>query len=39
MFAQTLWHIPEMGTGYIGATLIGVALWSSVMFNKRAIQP
>ncbi len=34
MFAQTLWHIPEMVTGLIGAALIGIALWSSVRYNK-----
>ena len=38
MFAQTLWHIPEMVTGLIGAALIGIALWSSVRYNKVADQ-
>ena len=36
MFAQTLWHIPEVITGLIGAALIGIALWSSVRYNRRA---
>ncbi|MBD3787401.1 MAG: DUF475 domain-containing protein [Sphingomonadales bacterium] len=30
MFAQTLWHIPEVITGLIGAALIGMALLSSL---------
>lgn len=30
MFAQTLWHIPELVTGLIGAVLIGLALMSSL---------
>jgi hypothetical protein len=34
MFAQTLWHIPEMITGLIGAVLIGIALWSSISYNR-----
>ena len=36
MFAQTLWHIPEMVTGLVRAGLIGVALWSSIRFNKAS---
>lgn len=36
MFAQTLWHIPEVVTGLLGAGFIGLALWSSLRFNKRA---
>jgi len=36
MFAQTLWHIPEMVTGLVGAGLIGVALWSSIRYNKAS---
>ncbi len=35
MFAQTLWHIPELATGLIGAGLIGVSLWSSVRYKRR----
>ncbi|MGB5558144.1 MAG: DUF475 domain-containing protein [Paracoccaceae bacterium] len=36
MFAQTLWHIPEMITGLIGAALIGISLWSSIRYNRVA---
>lgn len=35
MFSQTLWQIPELVTGLIGAALIGIALWSSVRYNRR----
>jgi hypothetical protein len=35
MFAQSLWHIPELLTGLLGAAFIGLALWSSVRFNRR----
>ncbi len=34
MFAQTIWHIPEVITGLLGAGFIGTAMWSSVRFNK-----
>ncbi|MER8523173.1 DUF475 domain-containing protein [Mesorhizobium sp. M1076] len=34
MFAQTLFHIPEVVTGLFGAALIGVALWSSILWNR-----
>jgi hypothetical protein len=34
MFAQTMWVIPEMVTGLIGAALIGIALWSSISYNR-----
>ncbi|MBS0564288.1 MAG: DUF475 domain-containing protein [Proteobacteria bacterium] len=34
MFAQTLWAIPEMVTGLIGAGLIGLALLSSIRHNR-----
>ena len=33
MFAQSIWHIPELVTGLIGAGLIGTALWSSIRHN------
>jgi hypothetical protein len=36
MFAQTLWHIPDLFTGLIGAALIGVAFWSSIRYNRRS---
>ena len=35
MFAQTLFHIPEMVTGLIGAGFIGVALVSSIRYNIK----
>lgn len=35
MFAQSLWHIPEVVTGSVGAGLILVALWSSVRWNRK----
>ena len=35
MFAQSLVHIPEVITGLAGAILIGVALWSSIRWNRR----
>ncbi|MFN3721754.1 MAG: DUF475 domain-containing protein [Paracoccaceae bacterium] len=34
MYVQTLFHIPEVITGLGGATLIGIALWSSIRWNK-----
>ncbi|HEX9859270.1 MAG TPA: DUF475 domain-containing protein [Paracoccaceae bacterium] len=34
MFAQTIWHIPEVITGLLGAAFIGLALWSSVRCNR-----
>ncbi|MDZ4093380.1 MAG: DUF475 domain-containing protein [Paracoccaceae bacterium] len=38
MFAQTMWHIPEMVTGLVGAGLIGLSLWSSVRFNRQEVR-
>lgn len=35
MFGQTLWHIPEMLTGVLGSVFIGVALISSILYNRR----
>lgn len=35
MFAQSLVHIPEVVTGLGGAALIGVALMSSIRWNRR----
>lgn len=35
MFAGTIVHIPEAITGLIGATLIGLAIWSSIKHNKK----
>jgi hypothetical protein len=34
MFLQTLTHIPEAITGLAGASFIGLALWSSIRYNK-----
>lgn len=34
MYVQTITHIPEVITGLFGAGLIGVALWSSIRWNK-----
>ncbi|WP_415183286.1 DUF475 domain-containing protein [Phaeovulum sp.] len=36
MFAQTLWPIPEMVTGLLGAGFIGLSMLSSLRFNRRA---
>ena len=35
MFAQTLVHVPEVITGLLGATFIGVSLWSSLRWNRK----
>ena len=35
MYVQTLVHIPEVITGLGGAVLIGIALWSSILYNRR----
>ncbi len=35
MFAGTIQHIPEVITGLLGAILIGLSLWSSVLWNKK----
>ena len=34
MFAQSLYHIPEVITGLGGAAVIGLSLWSSVRCNR-----
>ncbi len=36
MFAQSLWHIPEMVTGLLGAGFIGLSFWSSVRHNRKS---
>ncbi len=38
MFMQSLVHIPEVITGLGGAALIGVSLWSSIAWNRRAAE-
>lgn len=35
MFAQTMWHLPEVVTGLLGASFIGMALLSSVLWNRK----
>lgn len=35
MYAQTLVHVPEVITGLGGAALIGLALWSSIRYNRK----
>jgi len=34
MFAQSMFHIPEVVTGLGGASLIALSLWSSIRFNR-----
>ncbi|MFL5785118.1 MAG: DUF475 domain-containing protein [Bacteriovoracaceae bacterium] len=34
MFANTIYHIPEVITGVIGAAFIGISLWSSIRYNR-----
>lgn len=34
MYLQTIMHIPEVITGLFGAGLIGIALWTSLRWNK-----
>ncbi|ATI43846.1 hypothetical protein CBW24_17040 (plasmid) [Pacificitalea manganoxidans] len=36
MFAQSLVHVPEVITGLLGAAIIGLSLWSSLRYNRRA---
>jgi len=35
MFAQSLWHIPEVLTGLLGPALIGLALVSSIRHSRK----
>ena len=35
MYAQAVVNVPEVLTGLGGAALIGVALWSSIAYNRR----
>ncbi len=35
MFANTIFHIPEVITGLLGAAFIGLSLWSSISYNKK----
>jgi len=34
MYVQTIYHVPEVITGLGGACLIGIALWSSIRWNR-----
>ncbi|MEZ5779915.1 MAG: DUF475 domain-containing protein [Paracoccaceae bacterium] len=34
MFAQTLIHVPELVTGALGSAFIGIALVSSILYNR-----
>lgn len=36
MFLKTLVHVPEAVTGLIGAGFIGLSLWDSIRYNRRA---
>lgn len=38
MFAQSLFHIPELVTGSLGAAFIGLALYSSIRHNQHQAQ-
>lgn len=35
MFGQTMWHLPEVVTGMLGAVFIGAAFVNSIMWNRR----
>ena len=35
MFGQTMWHLPEVVTGLLGAIFIGAAFVNSIMWNRR----
>lgn len=35
MFGQSLLHVPEVITGLLGASLIGVSLWASIQWNRK----
>ncbi|GHG20211.1 MULTISPECIES: DUF475 domain-containing protein [Paracoccus] len=35
MFGQTMWHLPEVVTGLLGAVFIATAFVNSVMWNRR----
>jgi hypothetical protein len=39
MFLGTVMHVPEAFTGLIGAGFIGVALWSSIRYNRAQRAP
>ncbi|WP_374303769.1 DUF475 domain-containing protein [Paracoccus sp. (in: a-proteobacteria)] len=35
MFGQTMWHLPEVVTGLLGAVFIATAFVNSIMWNRR----
>lgn len=35
MFSQSIVHVPEVITGLMSAGLIGLALWSSILYNRK----
>lgn len=35
MFLQVLFHIPEVITGLVGASVIGISLWASILHNRK----
>lgn len=35
MFGQTMWHLPEVVTGLLGAVFIGAAFVNSILWNRR----
>ncbi|TBN41133.1 DUF475 domain-containing protein [Paracoccus subflavus] len=35
MFGQTMWHLPEVVTGLLGAAFIATAFVNSIMWNRR----
>jgi uncharacterized protein len=37
MYVQTLFHIPEVITGLLGAAFIGFSLWSSIRYNRSFV--
>lgn len=39
MFGQTIWHVPEVVTGLLGAAFIGLSLMSSLRANKADAKP
>ena len=35
MFGQTMWHMPEVVTGLLGAGFIATAFVSSILWNRK----
>ncbi|MDO5646883.1 DUF475 domain-containing protein [Paracoccus sp. (in: a-proteobacteria)] len=38
MFGQTMWHLPEVVTGLLGATFIAMSFVSSILWNRKQAQ-